>query len=114
MPGMSKLCVASSATVFEPRTAATTTTASTGFRDGATSRTHGTDCRRRDCWCVYVGIGQNAKENENKSLHVRGVSLGLTLAGPDALKPIVISVPVPGTSAILIPSTARSATTGSV
>ena len=40
-------------------------------------------------------------------------SLGLTFAGLDAFKPSVTSVSVAGTSTILIPSTARSATTGS-
>ena len=39
------------------------------------------------------------------------LSLELTFAGLDALKPFVSSVSVVGTAAILIPSTARSATT---
>ena len=39
------------------------------------------------------------------------VSLGLTFAGLDALKPTVISVSVAGASAAFIPSTARSTTT---
>ena len=38
-------------------------------------------------------------------------SYGLTFACLDALKPPVISVFVAGTSTVLIPSTARSATT---
>ena len=41
------------------------------------------------------------------------LSLELTFAGLDALKPFVTSVSVVGTAAILIPSTARSATTDS-
>ena len=41
------------------------------------------------------------------------ISLELTFAGLDALKPPVISVSVAVTSTILIPSTARSTTTGS-
>ena len=42
---------------------------------------------------------------------VHGGSIGLTFAGLHALKPPVISVSVASTSAVLIPSTARSATT---
>ena len=41
------------------------------------------------------------------------LSFELTFAGLDALKPFVTSVSVVGTAAILIPSTARSATTDS-
>ena len=41
------------------------------------------------------------------------IPLALTFAGLRALKPAVISVSVAGTSAVLIPSTARSATTDS-
>ena len=40
-------------------------------------------------------------------------SLKLTFAGLDALKPVVTSLSVAGTATILIPSTARSATTDS-
>ena len=39
--------------------------------------------------------------------------LGLTFAGLDTIRPPVISVSVAGTSTIVIPSTARSATTDS-
>ena len=46
-------------------------------------------------------------------IYLPGVSLGLTFAGIDSLKPHVISVSVVGTYTILIPSTARSATTAS-
>ena len=42
-----------------------------------------------------------------------GLSFGLTFARLDAIKPSVISVCVAGTSTILKPSTARSATAGS-
>ena len=44
---------------------------------------------------------------------MHALSLELTFASLDALKPPVISVSVAGTSAVLIPSTARSATTDS-
>ena len=108
-----KLGVSSASAMSEPRTTATAATDFPRFRDYAAFRAYGPDCHRRDCWCVYVGIDQNTKPKENKSLHVRGVSLGLTLASLGALKPIVISVPVPGTLAILMPITTRSATTES-
>ena len=45
-------------------------------------------------------------------IYLHGINLGLTFAGLDTLKPPVISVSVVGTSTILIPITARSATTG--
>ena len=44
---------------------------------------------------------------------VHGGSIGLTFAGLHALKPCVINVSVASTSAVLMPSTARSATTDS-
>ena len=50
-------------------------------------------------------------KTRKQSLH--GVSLGLTFADRDALKPPVTSVAVADTSAVLIPSTVRSATTSS-
>ena len=46
-------------------------------------------------------------------IYLYRISLGLTSAGFGAFKPPMIGVSVAGTSAILIPSTARSATTGS-
>ena len=48
-----------------------------------------------------------------KTTYLYGLSLGLTFAGARALKPAVISVFVADGSAVLIPSTARSATTDS-
>ena len=42
-------------------------------------------------------------------IHV--ISLGLTFAGLRALKPAVISVSIAGTFTVLVPRTARSATT---
>ena len=48
-----------------------------------------------------------------EDLSTWSVSLGLTRAGLLALKPPVTNVVVVGASAILIPSTAKSATTGS-
>ena len=46
-------------------------------------------------------------------IYLHGVSLGLTFAGIDALKPPVIGISVAGTATNFIPSTTRSATTGS-
>ena len=62
---------------------------------------------------VYMwALVKNTKmKTRKKSLH--SVSLGLTFTGFDALKPPVISVSVAGSSTILVPSTARSTTTGS-
>ena len=69
---------------------------------------------------VYVSIGQNIKGETRKQwrlasdmIYLPGVSLGLTFAGLDALKPPMISVSVAETSTILIPGTTRSATTAS-
>ena len=44
---------------------------------------------------------------------MQGFDLGLTFAGRDALKPLMMSVPVADNSTVLEPSTTRSATTGS-
>ena len=63
-----------------------------------------------------MGIGQRHKEkniitvNERKCIYF---SSELTFAGLHALRPLVHSISVAGTSTILIPSTARSATTDS-
>ena len=110
VPRVIKLGVTGTSAVSEPRTTATTATKFPRFRDDAafgTGETNG----RRDCWCVYVDIDQNTKMKTRKqSLH--SVRLGLTFTGFDALKPPVISVSVAGSSTILVPSTARSTTTG--
>ena len=47
-------------------------------------------------------------------MHVHAIALELTFADLRALKPAVISVFVAGASAVLMPSTTRSATTDSV
>ena len=47
-------------------------------------------------------------------MHLHAVNIKLTFAGLYALKPHVINVSVADTSAALVPSTARSATTDSV
>ena len=71
-----------------------------------------------------MGISQNATTRKHgntkivaawsaRGFYLPGVSLEHTFASLDAIKPPVISVPVAGTSTILIPSTARTATTDS-
>lgn len=83
VPCVLKLCVASTAAVSEPGTAATATTSFAGFIDGATFGAYGTGGRRF----------------EFASLH--------------ALKPPVTNVSVAGTSTVPKPSTVRSAATDS-
>ena len=68
--------------------------------------------------CMWALVKtQKRRKHENTSLvglrQNLSTSLGLTFAGVDALRPHVISVSIAGTSTILIPSTARSATTDS-
>ena len=46
-------------------------------------------------------------------MHLHVIAIELTFARLHALKPAVVSVSVVGTSAVLIPSTARSTTTDS-
>ena len=46
-------------------------------------------------------------------IYRHGVNVELTFAGPGALRPAMINVFVARTSAVLIPSTTRSATTDS-
>ena len=118
---MSKLEVTSASAVSEPRTTVTAATNFSGFRDDPTFGAHGTNGgRRRDWWCGYVSNGQLTKIKTRKKYRLvcmRGylpdVSLALTFAGLGALEPSVISVSAADASTILIPSTARSATTGS-
>ena len=58
VPRVIKLGVTYTSAVSEPRTIVTTTTYFTRSVDGSTFGACGTDCRRRDCGYVYVGIGQ--------------------------------------------------------
>ena len=46
-------------------------------------------------------------------IYLHGVSLGLTFAGLESLKPPVINISIARTSTVLEPSTTRSATTDS-
>jgi len=83
VPRVATMCVTTAFAVPKPRTAATATTPFTGFVDGTAFGAYGADDHCRK------------------------------FAGLDALKPPVTSVSIAGTSTVLIPSTSRSATTGS-
>ena len=117
IPRVIKVCVTRTSTVFKPGTAATATTLFGRFLDGPTFVACGTYYRSRDCFCcIHVGIDLRHSQslfNLSKHLCTYVISLELTFAGLDAIKPPVISVSVAGTSTVLIPSTARSATTDS-
>ena len=114
VPRVINLDSTSSPTVSEPRTAAATTTAFPRFRDGAALATFGpAGCRRRGCCNLYVNIRQETNKVTLSShclvmqLHLMG--LELTFAGLHAFRPLVINTFA--SSAVLEPSTARSATT---
>ena len=119
---MTKVCVISTSTVFEPRTTVSATTSFARFLDDTAFGAYGTVGRRSDGWWLHVDIGQYNKEKNAiivkshclvcVSLYLHVISLELTFASLGALKPPVINVPVANTPAILKPSTARSATTG--
>ena len=104
---MTEFCVTSTSADPEPRPAVTTTTAFAGVLHGAAFGTHRTDhSRRRACWWgLHVNIGQGN--------YLHALYPELTFAGLHALKPFVINISVACTSTILVPSTARSATTDS-
>ena len=123
MPRVIELGVTSASAVSEPRTSATTTTDFPRFCDDATFRAYGTDKRRRrrgcscySCWYLYVGTRQrNEKGNVYYyALQLHAVDLGLTFAGLHAFRPVMINnIFAAKSPAVLEPSTARSATTGS-
>ena len=120
VPRVMELCVTSSSAVSEPRTTATAATDFSRFRDRAAFGAYQTDCRGRGCSSGYTGIWlkhtrkekRNNRCSECARMYLHGFSLGLTCASLKPLKPPVASVPVADTSAILKPSTTRSATTG--
>ena len=60
---------------------------------------------------VYIWALVNTQREKRENSHA--VSVGLTFTGLGALKPPVISFSAPDTSAVIIPSAARSATTSS-
>ena len=115
---MIELGVTSTSAVSEPRTSATAAACFPRFRDDTAFGAYKTDSRRRGCWCAYVSLVKIIRTREQSLLGLRGiylpdVSLRLTFAGLDALKPPVISISATNMSTILIPTTARSAATGS-
>ena len=120
VPRVLKLCVAISATASEPGTATTATAKFTGFLNSAALETCAIDVCCSDCCCWHVQSGQiqktkplrQAQSSANKNASTP-VNLGLTFASLHALKPAVTHVSIANTSAILVPSTARSATTDS-
>ena len=71
--------------------------------------------------CFLMCIGQETKRETpdkscfslNENISIIYVSLELTFAGRYSLKPLVVNKFVVGTSTVLKPSTAGSATTGS-
>jgi len=79
-----KFCVTRISAVAKPRTAVTATTSSAGFLDAAAFGAYGTDGRSR---CGFAGL--------------------------HAFRPPVINISVAESSAVLEPSTPRSATTDS-
>ena len=128
VPRVINVCVTSTPAVSEPRTAATATTGFARFPDGPAFGAYGTGDRCRGCWCVSVVVDQRCrKEREKKYIYKKrkqkiiidtkalphAISLQLTFASLNALKPPVINVSVAGTPAVLKPSTTRSATTDS-
>ena len=117
IPRAIKFCVTGTSAFPKPRTTATATTPHARFPDRAAFGAYGTDCRRRGCWSAYVGVGHRHKRrtrynNHRARMHLPpGIYFKRTFASLQTLKPPVIYVSVAGTSAVLKPSTARSATT---
>ena len=63
VPCVTKLGIASTSAVSEPRTTATTTTHFPRFPDGAALGAYGTDGRRcRGCWCALVKVKQTERK----------------------------------------------------
>ena len=67
IPCVLQIGVTTTSAGSEPRTAATATTHFARLHNRNTFGTYGTYDRRRDCWCLYVGIGhKNEKERNTK------------------------------------------------
>ena len=118
MPRVIKLGITSTSAVFEPRTAATTTTAFVRFLDGTAFEAYGPDgglCRHGR-WCLHAGICHRNEQNKLSAVATYSstyTSMQLTFAGLHAIGPSVIDIFTAKSSAVLEPSTARSATTDS-
>ena len=112
---MTKLDVTGTSAVSEPRTTVTAATNFPGFLDDTAFAAYRTDGYRRGCWRIYVRIDQHDKHGNNhcslwKRIYLYGGRVTLTFTGLDSVNPTVISVCASGASAVLIPSTARTAT----
>ena len=113
VPRVLESCLTSTSAVSEPGTAASATTAFPRFRDSGAFMAFCTDGRGRSFWCVLCRNWSKTETrklyNSHQSILLHRMSLGLTFAGIRALRPPVIYVFVCSTSAVLIPSAARSA-----
>ena len=120
-PRVIKFSIVGAPAVLEPRTTVAATTHFAGFLDDAALRTHGTAQRCRDRCCWHVTNGQTHATRKTLPTPILSVdnhvstdvNLGLTSAGLHARKPAVTQTSVADTSAVLVPSTTRSATTDS-
>ena len=101
------------AAVSEPGTTATTTTGFSRFLHGTAFGAYQRDCRRRGCSIVCTCRDCSKHCLVFAKIYLYDVSFGLTFAGIKTLRPHVTGVFVASISAILIPSTTRSATTDS-
>ena len=102
--------------VPEPSAAATAATASPRFPDGSAFAAYRTDGCRRDC--LHLNRALVVRETNKTTLklkhtvmYLHGISLELTLACLHSVRPHVINIFVAPSSAVLKPSTPRSATT---
>ena len=109
-----KLGATGTCAVSGPRTAATATTAFPRFRDGAAfgaCKTAAACCRGG---CTTLRNKHKTLNSHQLVMHIHATEFfQLTFACLRAFKPAVISFSVASASAILIPNTARSATTDS-
>ena len=115
VPRVMKLGVASTSAVSEPRTTATTTTAFPRFPDGPALAAYGHDGRRRSrrgCWYFLCGHS-STKRNRTTLSSLCCLAMELTFACLHAFRPLVINVFAAEASAVLEPSTGRSAATDS-
>ena len=117
VPCVVKFCGTSTSAASEPRTSTTTATDFARFLHASAFGAYGTNGHRRTCWHLYGSVGERSKEINSITVTTRmgmhAIRLVLTFAGLDSLKPPVADVSVAGTSAVVKPSTPRSAATDS-
>ena len=109
---MIKLCVIDSPAVVNPRATATATTYFSRFLDGTAFRVYGPGAVCRACDNFRVGSSQEYNGPLSR-VHLHALSLELTFANLYSLRPPVVNISVAESSAVLVPSTARSTTTDS-